>query len=239
MKLLIVDDDRDLVELLTFALQRADFDVVAAHDAPTALTLLENERPDLAVLDIMLGGWDGLDLLKDLRRRSQIPVIMLTARVSDDDKVVGLELGADDYLTKPFSYRELIARIRAHLRRNGHAPAAAAPAATLLVVGPITINVAEHTTAIDGQPLNLSVTEFRLLHFLMTHVGAVVPMSTVLKHVWGYEAADGTEVVRVTLHRLRHKLEADPAHPRLLHTLPGVGVVLKPEPDGSSAASAL
>ncbi len=236
MKLLIVDDDRDLVELLTFALQRAGFDVLAAHDAPTALTLLETEQPDLAVLDIMLGGWDGLELLTDLRRRSQIPVILLTARTSDDDKVRGLELGADDYLTKPFSYHELIARIRAHLRRQSHTPVAAEPAASLLGVGPLTLNVAEHTTAVAGRPLKLTATEFRLLHFLMTHAGAVVPLSAVLKHVWGYEAADGTEVVRVTLHRLRHKLEADPARPRLLHTLPGVGVVLKPAPDEPASA---
>jgi DNA-binding response OmpR family regulator len=233
MKLLLVDDDYDLVELLTFALGRAGFDVLQAADSPTALALLRAEQPDLAVLDINLGAWNGFDLLKELRQRSGIPVIMLTGRDAEDDKVRGLELGADDYLTKPFGHRELLARIRAQLRRRGREAPAAAPAAlaeTTLEVGPLVLNVAEHACTKDGRPLNLSVTEFRLLQYLMQHAGAVVDTRTLMRQVWGFDDPSGKDMVRVTVHRLRRKLEADPAHPRLLHTVPGVGVMLKPAP---------
>jgi two-component system response regulator VicR len=231
MTILVVDDDRDLVDLLAFALRRAGLEVVAAYDAPGAHRLLETAAPDLLVLDINLGSWNGFDVLREMRRSSQIPVILLTARDAEDDKVRGLELGADDYLTKPFSHRELIARIRAHLRRQGQAWTAPAPATTLLQSGPLTLNMAEHRAAKAGQPLDLTVTEFRLLHYLMINAGAVVPTRAILRHVWGYDDPLGTDVVRVTVHRLRRKIEDDPAQPRLLHTVPGVGVMLKPTAD--------
>ena len=230
MKILLVNDDRELVDLLTFVLRRAGLDALSAFDASTALELLETERPDLAVLDVSLGSGSGFDLLRDLRRRSRIPVIMLTARNAEDDKVRGLELGADDYLTKPFSHRELVARIRAQLRRHGQEWSAPRPGETLLQVGPVTLNVAEHAVTKKGGPIDLTVTEFRLLHYLMTNAGAVVPTRAILKQVWGYDDPGGTDVVRVTVHRLRRKLEDDPNRPRLVHTVPGVGVMLKPEP---------
>jgi two-component system, OmpR family, response regulator VicR len=231
MKILLVDDDRDHVDLLAFSLRRAGLTPVPAYDRPTALGLFESQQPDLVVLDINLGAWDGLDLLQELRRRSQVPVLMLTARDSDDDKVRGLELGADDYLTKPFSHRELVARIRVQLRRRGQEQGWSAPKATelQLEVGPLRLNVAEHSVARGGQPLNLTVTEFRLLHYLMLNAGSVVPTQALLKQVWGYADPGGADVVRVTVHRLRRKLEDDPTNPRLLHTVPGVGVMLKPE----------
>ena len=231
MKVLLVDDDPDLIELLTFALSRAGFGVVAAYDAPTALRRIEQERPDLAVLDVNLGAWSGFDLLKDLRKRTRIPVIMLTALASEEDKIQGLELGADDYLTKPFSHRELIARIRANLRRSElDAATPAAPAATRLEVGPLTLNLAEHTAAKDGQPIDLTVTEFRLLQCLMANAGTVVPTRSLLKQVWGYDDPSGADVVRVTMHRLRRKLEDDPSRPQLLRTVTGVGFLLKADP---------
>ena len=228
MKLLLVDDDRDLVELLTFALGRAGFAVLPAHDSPAALALLEAKHPDIAVLDVNLGAWNGFDLLTELRKRSDIPAIMLTGLGAVGDKVRGLELGADDYLTKPFSHRELLARIRAQLRRQGREAAPPQPAEAVLRAGPLTLNAAEHTVRKAGRALSLTVTEFRLLHYLMVHAGAVVPTRAIMKHVWGYDDPGGRDLVRVTVHRLRRKLEDDPAHPQLLHTVAGIGFRLGP-----------
>lgn len=236
MRILLVDDDRELVDLLTFALGRAGFEVLPAYDAPNAERLLEEGRPALAVLDVNLGAWDGFELLRRVRRQSDLPIIMLTARATEDDKVLGLDLGADDYLTKPFSHRELIARIRASLRRQGAEWSAPSPSQTTLAVGPIRLNLAEHTVTKDGRIIDLTVTEFRLLHYLMINAGSTVPTRAALKHVWGYDDPGGTDVVRVTLHRLRRKLEDDPAEPRLLQTIPGVGVLLK---EGANPPSAL
>jgi len=231
VKILLVDDDRDLLELLCFALSRAAFATHAAYDAPMALRLLDEARPDLAVLDVDLGDWDGFDLLRELRRRSQIPVILLTARDGEEDKVRGLDLGADDYVTKPFSHRELIARIRAHLRRLGNGALTPGPVHAQLQVGPITLDLALHRVAKNGQPLSLTLTEFRLLHYLMANAERVVPTRDVLHHVWGYDDDLGAaDLVRVTVHRLRRKLEDEPAKPRLLHTVAGVGIILKPGP---------
>jgi two-component system response regulator VicR len=237
MQILLVDDDRELIDLLAFALKRAGLEPVAAHDAQTAVRLFQEKQPDLAVLDINLGGASGLEVLRSLRRQSQVPIIMLTALDSEEDKVRGLELGADDYLTKPFSHRELIARIRAQLRRSGQEWQPRKPANTRLEVGPIVLDLAEHSVSKDRQPISLTVTEFRLLHCLMSNAGAVVPTNTLLKQVWGYQDPGGTDVVRVTVHRLRRKLEDDPSRPAFLHTIPGVGVLLKPEPARDGAAT--
>ncbi len=227
MRILLVDDDRELIDLLAFALKRAGLEPIAAHDARAAVRVFEERQPDLVVLDINLGGSSGLDVLKELRRRSQLPVIMLTALDSEEDKVRGLEAGADDYLTKPFSHRELIARIRAQLRRSAQEWSPRRAPETRLQVGTVTLDLAEHSVTKSGQQVSLTVTEFRLLHCLMTNAGTVVPTGTILKQVWGYQDAGGSDVVRVTVHRLRRKLEQDPTRPLLLHTIPGVGVLLK------------
>jgi two-component system response regulator VicR len=226
-RVLVVDDDRDLVDLLVFALERAGFAPVAAHDVPAARRALTAAPPALIVLDVNLGAESGFDLLRELRPGNQTPVILLTARAAEDDKVLGLELGADDYLTKPFSHRELIARIRAHLRRQGQGAPAARSAATLQV-GPLTLSLAEHQATRDGQPLELTVTEFRLLHYLMARAGVVVSTRELLRDIWGFDDPIETDVVRVTIYRLRRKIEIDPARPGLLHTIPGVGVLLRP-----------
>ena len=228
MKILLVDDDCDLVDLLCFALRRAGFQPLPAYDAPSALEQVKAQGPDLALLDVTLGPWDGFELLRELRRQSELPIIMLTGRDREEDKVRGLELGADDYVTKPFSHRELTARIRAHLRRPGQDWSAPKAEASQLSVGPITLSLAEHTVTKDGQPLALTVTEFRLLHYLMTNAGTVVPTRAILKQVWGYDDPGGTDVVRVTVHRLRRKLGEEPGRAGLLQTVPGVGVLLKP-----------
>jgi two-component system response regulator VicR len=235
VRILLVDDDRELIDLLAFALKRAGLEPVAAYDAAAALRLFDEKTPDLVVLDINLGASSGLDVLKALRKRSTLPVIMLTALDSEEDKVRGLEAGADDYLTKPFSHRELIARIRAQLRRSGQEGPVHREPETRLEVGSLTLDTAEHSVTRWGKNVSLTVTEFRLLHCLMSNAGAVVTTSTLLKQVWGYHDPSGSDVVRVTVHRLRRKLEVDPARPSLLHTIPGVGVLLKS--DGGSAAS--
>jgi DNA-binding response OmpR family regulator len=228
VRILLVDDDRELIDLLAFALKRAGLDPVAAHDSNAALKVFEERKPDLVVLDINLGASSGLDVLRELRRRSSLPVIMLTALDSEEDKVRGLESGADDYLTKPFSHRELIARIRAQLRRSGQELTVARPPETRLEVGSVTLDLAEHSVTKAGKQVPLTVTEFRLLHCLMSNAGRVVPTGELLKQVWGYHDPSGSDVVRVTVHRLRRKLEQDPSRPALLHTIPGVGVLLKP-----------
>ncbi|MCA1644304.1 MAG: response regulator transcription factor [Chloroflexi bacterium] len=234
MRILLVDDDRELIDLLAFALKRAGLEPIAAHDAASAVRTFEEQKPDLVVLDINLGGASGLDVLKELRRRAQLPVIMLTALDSEEDKVRGLDLGADDYLTKPFSHRELIARIRAQLRHGGREWPVRRVPETRLEVGSITLDMAEHSVTKAGQLVSLTVTEFRLLHCLMSSAGTVVPTATLLQQVWGYNDPGGSDVVRVTVHRLRRKLEADPTRPSLLYTIPGVGVLLK-----SDAAAAV
>jgi two-component system response regulator ResD len=227
MKLLLIDDDRELVAVLTLALERAGFAVVAAQQTPAALALVDAERPDLVVLGVPLRTANALDLLARLRDRSRAAIIMLTGRGTEDDRVRGLELGADDYVSKPFSPRELVARSRALLQHH----ALEGPATpTLLAVGPLTIDVTTHTATNAGRLLHLTVTEFRLLHCLMTHAGTVLSFATLLRLVWGYDDPSVTDVVRTTVYRLRRKLQDDPAEPRLLASIPGVGFLLTAEP---------
>jgi two-component system, OmpR family, response regulator VicR len=231
MKILVVDDDRDLVELIRFALQRAGFEAVTAYDSPTALAMVDHEAPDLAVVDLNLGSWDGFELIRDLRRKTDLPTIVLTGRTSEEDTVRGLELGADDYMTKPFSHRELIARIRANLRRHGQVWTPPEPAHSVLRAGPLEVNTAAHQATYEGEPLDLTVTEYRLLHYLLLNQGVAVPTRAILKQVWGYEDATGGDVVRVAVHRLRRKLGESTTSTRLLHTIPGVGFMVKPTED--------
>jgi DNA-binding response OmpR family regulator len=237
-KVLLVDDDRDLVALISFSATRAGYTVVSAYDAPAALSVLEKERPDIAVLDVDLGRSSGFDLLREVRRRSDIPVIMLTGLTAERDKLAGFELGADDYVTKPFSHHELLARVRARLRDQRQPAQAPPPAPALLQVGPLTLNPQEHSATKGGQPLHLTVTEFRVLQYLMAHAGAVVRTRELMKEVWGFDDPSGNDAVRVAVHRLRRKLEDDPAQPGLLHTVSGVGVMLKPPPDEPPAGPA-
>jgi DNA-binding response OmpR family regulator len=229
--ILLIDDDRDLVAVLMLALQRAGFQVSAARDAATAVALLDTDHPDLVVLAVPLRTASALDLLGQLRQRSRAVVIMLTGRGGEDERVQGLELGADDYVSKPFSPRELVARIRAHLQH--HEPQAE-PSPATLTVGPLTIDAAAHTATHFGQPLQLTVTEFRLLQYLMTHAGNAVPFATLLQQVWGHDDPSVTDVVRTTVYRLRRKLHDDPAEPQLLTSIPGIGFLLIGSPHGSS-----
>jgi DNA-binding response OmpR family regulator len=223
MRLLLIDEDRELVAVLSLALERAGYVVVAARDAATAVTLLEAESPDLVMLGAPLRDTDARALLSQLRERSQTAVIILTGRGDEDDRVAGLDLGADDYVSKPFSTRELVARIRALLQH--HDPDLPAPAAAL-TVGPLTLNPATRVVTNAGAPVALTATEFRLLHYLMTHAGTVVTFVVLIRQVWGYDDPSVTDVVRTTVYRLRRKLGDAPSSPHLIRSVSGVGFVL-------------
>ena len=223
VQVLIIDDDPELVAVLTLALERAGFSVWTALDARTALAVLDAEQPDLVVLDTPLSSTPALDLLQQLRQHSHAAVIMLTGRGDEDARVSGLDQGADDYVTKPFSPRELVARIRAILQH--HAPVTPASPATL-TVGPLTLSEASRTVTNAGRPLALTPLEFRLLHYLMAHAGTVVPFATLIRQVWGYDDPSATDVVRTSVYRLRRKLGDNPAQPHLLQSVPGVGFLI-------------
>jgi DNA-binding response OmpR family regulator len=227
VKVLVVDDERDLVELIGFSLRRAGYQVVSAHDPATAASALESESPDLMVLDVNLGEHSGLDFLVELRQRNAIPVILLTGRDREQDIVEGLQMGADDYITKPFGHRELVARIEARLRRMPDGETRRERVAETLEAGPLSMNVREHTVTLNGQQLELTVTEFRLLRHLMANAGTVISTRTLLQQVWGYDDPAGSDVVRVAVYRLRRKLEAASNGEALLRTVSGVGVMLK------------
>ena len=224
---LLVEDDRDLLELLAFLVEQAGITSLPASEPVTALELYEKDQPSVALVDLNLDPFDGFELIVELRRRSAwLPIIVLTGRTSEEDKVRALEAGADDYVAKPFGHRELIARVRAQLRRGARdREMASVPA--VVEIGPLRMNVDQRSAAIDGWDLHLTGTEFRLLHYLVRHSDAVIPTSELAKRVWGYDDAAAREVVRVTLHRLRRKIGEDAASPRLIHTVPGVGVRLR------------
>ncbi|HMO58502.1 MAG TPA: response regulator transcription factor [Roseiflexaceae bacterium] len=225
--ILIVDDEPTIVEVVELYLRREGYRVVTASDGPAALAAVAEHQPQLVVLDLMLPGMSGLDVTRRLRSSGHVPIIMLTARGEETDRVVGLELGADDYVTKPFSPRELVARVRAVLRRMaaGTTPASAEPA--VLAAGPLRLDTAGRSVTLDGKPISLTVREFDLLAFLMQHPGQVFTREQLLDQVWGYTFASDMSTVTVHIRRLREKIEADPANPSLLQTVWGVGYRLE------------
>ena len=224
MKILIVDDEIRLVEGLRKYFEQAGFQVLAAHDGPSGLNKAINETPDLVVLDLMLPGMDGFDVCREIRRRSNVPIIMLTARVEETDKLIGLELGADDYVTKPFSPRELVARARTVLRRvQPQASADGLAQAQVYRYKDFTLDTGAHQLLIGERVETLTPTEFDLLLVLVTHKRQVLTRSQLLEaaRLGVYEGVEKT--IDVHMHNLRRKLEPDPAHPRYLLTVFGVG----------------
>lgn len=231
MKVLLIDDDAELVAVLTLALERAGFEVWSTHDPDIALALLSAVRPDLVVLDTPLGAADPSRLLRQLRERSEAAVIILTGRGNEDARVEGLDEGADDYVMKPFSTRELVARVRAILQHHDTS------APTVVTVGPLTLDVARRALTHLDQPIPITPTEFRLLHYLMTHVGRVVPFATLIRQVWGYADPSVTDIVRTAVYRLRRKLKDDPSAPHLIQSVPGVGFLLTGPPSRPGQSS--
>jgi two-component system, OmpR family, KDP operon response regulator KdpE len=218
MKILVVDDEPDVVESirLGFELQWREVDVLGAATGDVALDIVEREAPDLVLLDIGLPGQDGFEVLRELRAFSDVPVVMLTARDDAMDKVKGLELGADDYVTKPFNHLELMARVRAVLRRHDMpAPASRAPS---FKSGDLEVDFARQEARLRGEHLDLTPTEYKLLYHLVRNAGHVLQHGTLLAKVWGRDYVDETDYVRVYIRRLRDKLGDDPDNPRYIQT---------------------
>ena len=226
-KVLIVEDEQSIVDILSFNLGRDGYDTLEAYDGPTGLHLALEEDPDLILLDLMLPGMDGFDVCRKIREKgSAVPIIMLTAREEETDKVLGLELGADDYITKPFSMRELMARVKANIRRVGMAAAQeeAKTAAGQLSLGRVTVDTERMTVYKDGRPLELSQREYDLICYLAAQPGKVFSREALMEHVWNYEGYVGdVRAVDVAVRRLREKLEDDPASPRFIITKRGMG----------------
>ena len=221
---LVVDDEPIVREVVVSYLRHEGFETLEAGDGDTARQLVEQESPSLVVLDLMLPGTDGLELCRWIRSRSRLPVIMLTARGEESDRIVGLELGADDYVTKPFSPRELAARVRTVLRRA----VTEVVADESLSYDGLVVDSATREVTRDGNPLRLTAREFDLLWFLASHPRRVFSREHLMRRVWGYSAALDTGTVTVHMRRLREKIEVDPSHPRHLETVWGVGYRFAP-----------
>jgi DNA-binding response OmpR family regulator len=221
VKVLVADDDADLRALIGFALGQAGFLVVNASDGPGAIRTFAADSADLVILDINMPGANGFEVCKAIRTRSQVPIMMLTVRGEEGDLVKALELGADDYLTKPFSPRTLLARVKALMRRAASVPPSD------LAVGRVKVDVTEHTVQVDaGAPVRLTKLELRLLQSLLAHPGRTVSSERLLAQVWGHAGAGDRQLLKQLVHRLRQKIEADPANPALLQTAPGAGYKL-------------
>jgi two-component system, OmpR family, alkaline phosphatase synthesis response regulator PhoP len=227
-KILIVDDDRKTAELIRIYLERDGYQPLVAHDGRQALELARQRRPDLIVLDLMLPMVDGLDVCRILRAESRVPIIMLTARTTEDDKLLGLDLGADDYITKPFSPRELVARVRAVLRRAGEAQEKGPAAARF---GELAVDFVSHTVRLCGAPLRLTPKEFKLLETLVREPGRAFSRLELLERVFGYDYEGLERTVDVHVMNLRKKIERDPAQPAYILTVYGVGYKFAEEED--------
>jgi phosphate regulon transcriptional regulator PhoB len=225
-KILIVEDDANLQEALRYNLKKESYEVVSASDGEDALVTARREKPDLILLDLMLPKLSGFEVCRILRKEMTVPILMLTAKVEETDKVVGLEIGADDYVTKPFSMRELMARIRAMLRRTQIAGKGIDDDSPVSV-GTMSIDAARHRVVLNGSDLELKPKEFDLLVFLARHRGIVFSRDQLLEKVWGYDYAGDSRTVDVHIRWLRQKIEVDPANPAYLVTVRGTGYKLE------------
>jgi two-component system response regulator RegX3 len=217
---LVVEDEDSISDALSYLLRKEGYEVTVAADGDAALTEFDRTGHDLVLLDLMLPGTSGMEVCRALRSRSSVPVIMVTAKDSEVDKVVGLELGADDYVTKPFSSRELVARVRAVLRRTGEA---AEESTAVIEAGPVRMDVDRHTVSVDGQATKLPLKEFELLELLLRNAGRVLTRGQLIDRVWGADYVGDTKTLDVHVKRLRAKVEPDPANPRHIVTVRGLG----------------
>ena len=225
-RILIVDDEPPIIDVLAYNLQRANYQVVIARDGEEALAQARREQPDLVILDLMLPKLDGIEVCKALRRERDVPIIMLTARDGEIDRVVGLELGADDYVVKPFSVRELMARVKNVLRRSQATPQPAEPGREVIHAGPLRLDVPRHQVCWGQVELDLTALEFDLLHTLARHAGQLLSREQLLTQVWGYDYYGDLRVVDAAVKRLRAKLRAASAGAEAITTVRGVGYKL-------------
>lgn len=222
-KILLVDDDPQLIKLVNSNLKSVGYKVLLAMDAPSAIDIIDREMPDMVILDIMLPGIDGYGLCQRIREFTDIPIVMLTAKVEDADKVKGLKLGADDYITKPFNVEELLARIEAVLRRAK--PSEEANALRSFTCGDITVDFAQRRVTVKGQEIALTLTEYKLLSQLVTNAGRMMFHGELLTKVWGPEYINELEYLRAYIRHLRRKIEDDPHHPKYILSKPGIGYI--------------
>lgn len=229
-KILVVDDEKPISDIVKFNLTQEGYEVFTAYDGEEALERVTEVNPDLVLLDLMLPKIDGLEVCREIRKNYDMPIIMVTAKDSEIDKVLGLELGADDYVTKPFSNRELVARVKANLRRQGSVSTKdeeVVPESNELEIGVLTIHPDAYTVSKRGEKIELTHREFELLHYLAKHLGQVMTREHLLQTVWGYDYFGDVRTVDVTVRRLREKIEDNPSHPAWLVTRRGVGYYLK------------
>ena len=225
---LVIDDEESIVDLIKLGLKYEGFEVVAASDGEDGIAAAQRTNPVFIILDWMLPDMDGLEVCRLLRSNPttlDIPILLLTAKDEVDSRVEGLNTGADDYLTKPFSFEELVARIRAILRRLNHGATAENP--QVLTVGDIELNMATHEVTRAGRQIDLTVTEYNLLHLFMSHVGQALDRQTILNQVWGYDFLGETNIIEVYVRYLREKIEDSPSSPRYIQTIRGVGYIMK------------
>ena len=221
--ILVVEDEASFVEALTIGLRREGFEVVVAVDGAEALERFDEINPDLVLLDVMLPKVSGIDVCRQLRKRTQVPIIMVTAKGAEIDTVVGLEVGADDYVTKPYRLRELVARMRAVLRRSDTNMSTVVLAPGMIEVGDVLLDPEEHRVKVAGDDISLPLKEFELLHLLLANAGRVLPRETLIDRVWGNDYVGDTKTLDVHVKRLRSKIEPDPAMPTRIVTIRGLG----------------
>ncbi|GMB09783.1 two-component system response regulator VicR [Thermolongibacillus altinsuensis] len=228
-RILVVDDEKPIADILQFNLKKEGYEVFCAYDGVEALQKVEEIHPDLILLDIMLPQKDGMEVCREIRKKYDMPIIMLTAKDSEIDKVLGLELGADDYVTKPFSTRELLARVRANLRRHQQKidNEQANKEMSEIKIGSLVIHPDAYTVSKRGEKIELTHREFELLHYLAKHIGQVMTREHLLQTVWGYDYFGDVRTVDVTVRRLREKIEDNPSHPAWIVTRRGVGYYLR------------
>jgi two-component system response regulator RegX3 len=219
-RVLVVEDEINLREPLVYLLQKEGYDVIEAEDGNTAVELFHSHSPDLLLLDLMLPGLSGNEVCRQIRAISEVPIIMLTAKDAEIDKVVGLELGADDYVTKPYSTRELLARMKAVLRRGREVVQSESG---LLKAGPVVMDIERHIVTVEGQQIQMPLKEFELLELLMENVNRVLTRGQIIDRVWGSNYFGDTKTLDVHVKRIRSKIEEDPSRPKLLQTVRGLG----------------
>jgi two-component system response regulator RegX3 len=222
-RVLVVEDEEAFIDALTVGLQREGFDIEVARDGAEALDRFDEVQPDLVLLDVMLPKVTGLEVCRQLRKKTQIPIIMVTAKSAEIHTLVGIELGADDYVTKPYRIRELVARIRAVLRRVETGTPGATLAPGTIEVGDVRLDPEEHRASVNGTVVSLPLKEFELLHLLLANAGRVLPRETLIDRVWGIDYVGDTKTLDVHVKRLRSKIESDPANPTRIVTIRGLG----------------